>query len=131
MNDKLTAELVKKYPIIFRDFHGKAEDTAMCWGFECGDGWFGLLDQACSELQELMNAEPELEIVATQVKEKYGTLRFYVSSATDKAYDIIHFAENKSAITCEECGNETANGTKPYNGWERTLCSRCEFLNRL
>lgn len=56
---------------------------------------------------------------ASQVKEKYGTLRFYMSSANDKMYDMIEDAESKSAVTCEECGQP---GELRGGGWLRTLC---------
>lgn len=57
--------------------------------------------------------------VADQVKEKFGTLRFYVDSATDKHYNYIDFAELMSGRTCEECGKP---GQTYYMGWHRTLC---------
>jgi len=25
--------------------------TAMCWGFECGDGWYNIIDVLCSRIQ--------------------------------------------------------------------------------
>jgi hypothetical protein len=57
--------------------------------------------------------------VAVQVKEKFGTLRFYVDGATDKHYNYIDFAELMSGRTCEECGKQ---GQTYYMGWHRTLC---------
>jgi hypothetical protein len=57
--------------------------------------------------------------IADQVKEKYGTLRFYVNRATDTQYNYIDFAELMSGRTCEECGKP---GQTYYMGWHRTLC---------
>jgi hypothetical protein len=56
---------------------------------------------------------------ASQVKEKYGTLRFYMSGGTDKIYEFIDEAERKSAQTCEVCG---AHGDLRVGGWLKTLC---------
>jgi hypothetical protein len=57
--------------------------------------------------------------VASQVKEKFGGLRFYVQAATDKHYNYISFAESMSYRTCEECG---APGKTYTDGWHTTLC---------
>lgn len=64
-------------------------------------------------------------IEATQVKEKFGTLRFYVDYGEEYADEIeklIRQAENESAITCEDCGNP--GKTRP-GGWIKTLCDDC------
>jgi hypothetical protein len=63
--------------------------------------------------------EPVLQVVATQVKEKYGTLRFYFDGGDDYIDGIIAMAESMSARTCEVCG---APGTSNGGGWIRTLC---------
>ena len=62
--------------------------------------------------------------IAVQVKEKFGTLRFYVDHCTDEQSAVIHFAELLSARMCEVCGaTQTA---KTYReGWHRTLCDTC------
>ena len=57
--------------------------------------------------------------VAVQVKEKFGTLRFYVDRATDAQYNYIEFAELMSSRTCEVCGEH--GQTYPI-GWHQTLC---------
>lgn len=59
---------------------------------------------------------------ASQVKEKFGTLRFYLTSGTDEMYDLIHEAEAKSATTCEDCGTP---GKRRGGGWILTLCDQC------
>ena len=57
---------------------------------------------------------------ASQVKEKYGTLCFYMTSASDEMYKLIGEAEKKSEVTCEVCGNK-GEGRNDY-GWYSTLC---------
>jgi hypothetical protein len=61
-------------------------------------------------------------IRATQVKEKYGTLRFYLSASTDEMENIIDEAERLSAITCEQCG---ADAKLRGTSWVTTLCDQC------
>ena len=60
---------------------------------------------------------------ATQVKEKYGTLRFYMSFETEEIQRLIATAEALSAQTCEQCG---AVGRQRNGGWIKTLCDSCD-----
>jgi hypothetical protein len=59
---------------------------------------------------------------ASQVKEKYGTLRFYMTHATEEMYAITDKAERQSSKTCEECGKP---GKIRGRGWLYTRCSAC------
>ncbi len=56
-----------------------------------------------------------------QVKEKFGTLRFYCSG-TDAIDRYIRLAERLSALTCEDCGKP---GKANDSGWIRTQCDDC------
>jgi hypothetical protein len=59
------------------------------------------------------------QVVAVQVKEKYGTLRFYYDGGDDFIYGIVQMAESMSEVTCEACGNP---GKLRNGGWIQTLC---------
>ena len=50
MRKELDEALCAKYPLIFRDRHENMQVTAMCWGFECGDGWYKIIDTLCGLL---------------------------------------------------------------------------------
>lgn len=50
MSPELDKQLCENYPEIFCDRHADMSRTAMCWGFECGDGWYALIDTLCSRL---------------------------------------------------------------------------------
>ena len=126
--------LCKKHKKIFKEN----------WGFECGDGWFALIDTLCNSIQSHINwrmqhiSDEELEdlqVVATQVKEKFGTLRFYFD--TEFNYEtvqhkimesIICYAEEKSARTCEVCGTNEYGKTvknRQVGYWYKTECLEC------
>jgi hypothetical protein len=172
MKKELDEALCAKYPEIFRDRHGKMSETAMCWGFACGDGWYPLIDRLCALLmadvtqlreslafaqktlanpdapawakeaytpakrerleQQLAEAVQQLP-VATQVKEKFGGLRFYYSSGKPEHAYYVRFAESMSYSICEDCGT-TAN-VRRTTGWIRTICVPCateqNLLDRL
>jgi hypothetical protein len=96
----------------------------MCWGFECGDGWFDLIKRLSERLKEISERTGD-DIQAEQVKEKYGTLRFYINGGDEEAYKTIDKAERESEHTCELCGNNAGRLTEQF-GWWRVLCQKCE-----
>jgi hypothetical protein len=76
MKKELELQLVKKYPIIFKDYGGDMRNTCMSWGLECGDGWYNLIDELCENVMTLIG-DKDIKVTAAQVKEKFGGLRFY------------------------------------------------------
>jgi hypothetical protein len=64
---------------------------------------------------------PELveQVVATQIKEKFGTLRFYYQGGDNYIRGLESMADSMSARICEDCGKP---GKKTTGGWIRTLC---------
>ena len=48
-------KLFKKYPKIFRQKDLSPTVTAMCWGIETGEGWYGLIDLLCEEIQHMID----------------------------------------------------------------------------
>ena len=71
--------------------------------------------------EALLRDVPEkvYQVVATQVKEKFGSLRFYHNGGDDYVYGVISMAESMSAHTCEDCGKP---GLMRDSGWIRCLC---------
>jgi hypothetical protein len=130
MNKELELQLVKKYPKILKDYKGDAMQTCMAWGMEHEDGWFDLLDKCMEKLQYFCDlcfykSGIEVQVVATQIKEKFGTLSFYTNvynaNSTEHSIidNIIDAAEIKSAHTCEVTGKEGTICKR--GGWYKTL----------
>jgi len=183
MKQELDKLLCERYPKMMVNRNKPMMETCMCWGFECGDGWFNILDQLMGNIQnhidwkvkqrdgaikyndmaaqakagnfdlfeEDMKALPNdeykekrlAEIVAgdfrelpdvipqvtlDQVKEKYGTLRFYYSGGDDVIDGMVRMAESMTEVTCEECGNV---GERRGGGWIHTFCTPCEEAREL
>jgi hypothetical protein len=116
------------------------KETAMCWGFECNDGWYKLIDKLSSKLEainkrlwedqsiwkKLFTTKKPDYIVACQVKEKYGSLSFYFYGGgkyDGEAQDLVSQAESESAVTCEFCGKP--GRIRPSSGWLTCLCPEC------
>lgn len=122
MKAQLQQQLFDKYPKIFRQKDLSMQETAMCWGFACGDGWYTLIDELCSAIQWRVKHK-ELFFEATQVKEKYGTLCFYYYGGDDYIQGLVSMAETMSGHICEICGN---TGKTQGKGWIQTRCDSCE-----
>lgn len=120
MNKDLDKFLCAQYPKLFAQRMHRPRDTAMCWGFECGDGWFNVIDNLCKEIQEYLDNNPHIEqIHAVQVKEKYGGLRFYLDFSTEEIDKMIRKAEVEASKTCDVCGKP---GELGGSGWYATRC---------
>lgn len=124
MREELDKELCEKYPKIFANRYGDMRTTAMCWGFECGDGWYDILNQLCGLIQHHIDWENRKEekveqVIAVQVKEKFGTLRFYYDGGDQYIRGLVAMAESMSSVTCETCGKP---GHLRGVGWLYTAC---------
>ena len=133
MDKNLEKALFEKYPIILRDMYGDKTKTCLTWGIECGDGWYNLLDNLLKFLQWHANKNNYPQVVATQIKEKFGTLSFYFKydsesfqSSNGKSEYIegaIAFAERMSSQICEVCGKP--GKIERVNGWFSCKCDEC------
>jgi hypothetical protein len=126
MSPELDKQLVEKYPMIFVNRHADMKTTAMCWGFDHNDGWYWIIDNLCSCIQGYIDNNSHLnitQVVATQVKEKYGSLRFYYDGGDEKIDGMVWLAEHQSWNTCENCGS--TKNIIHTEGWIQTLCKSC------
>lgn len=177
MSPEKDAYLCEKYPKIFVNRNSDVKESCMSWGFEINDGWFQLINHACSLIQShidwkneqieknirfnlaiekalvgdltslyeaLSIKNPEVvstwqqeqidkalagelrkvsdkipQLVADQIKEKFGTLRFYTTGGDEYTSGVVRMAESLSCVTCEVCGKP---GMTSGKGWIKTTC---------
>jgi hypothetical protein len=177
MSPEKDAYLCEKYPKIFVNRNSDVKESCMSWGFEIDDGWFQLINHACSLIQshidwkneqieksikfnlaiekayagdlsslyealyikdpsiisawqqeevdkalagELRKVSDKIpQLVADQIKEKFGTLRFYTSGGDEYTSGVVRMAESMSCVTCEVCGKPGMTNGK---GWIKTTC---------
>jgi len=179
MKPELDKQLCEKYPKIFKNRNASQIESCMYWGIDVSDGWYDIIDALCQAATytyttsimvdeadgKRLNIAPysytnettyhfEIkppQLVADQVKEKFGTLRFYyhteleekmsylketgkypeLDKILERYYNyfdgIVHFAETLSERTCEVTGlkgemHVTGGGG---SGWYKTL--NCEY----
>ena len=183
MKQELDKLLCERYPKMMVNRNKGMQETCMCWGFECGDGWFNILDQLMGNIQHHIDwkdkqrnwaiqhnaivtqcregifdlfeesmksvVDPEYkekrlaellangfrevpetiaQVTLDQVKEKFGTLRFYYTGGDDYISGLVSMAESMTEVTCESCGNP---GERRGGGWVHTYCTPCEEAREL
>lgn len=122
MSPELDKQLVEKYPLIFANRFGSPHQTGMCWGFECGDGWYDLIDTLCASIQNRCNVAAIPQVIATQVKEKFGGLRFYFTGGDYFIDGMVEVVEELSTKICDTCGDRGKCITD--QGWWYTACEK-------
>jgi len=114
-----TKRLFEELPQLFRGRFQPITQNLMPFGFECHDGWLPLIHTLCAKIT-VHAAEAKLDVMAVQVKEKWGALRFYVHGEDDYIESLIRDAEEASSHTCEWCG--APGGLWSRGGWYVTRC---------
>lgn len=133
MREELDRKLCEDFPKIFKDRDGDMQSTLMCFGFCHGDGWYNIIRNMCHAIQFHIDHLPEekreaCQVVAVQVKEKFGALRFYYNGGDSYVNGVVDMAALMSTATCEECGSP---GSLNRSGWISCLCQPCrEKLSR-
>ena len=86
--------------------------------FAISDHW---LELVCDLIKNLIDVGWDKKIL--QIKEKYGSLRFYISEGSDEIYKLIDKAENDSFTICESCGK--VGKLRGNLSWIQVLCEDC------
>lgn len=82
--------------------------------FGVGEGWYGIIKDMIAELVEF-----GWDKRVSQVKEKFGGLRFYIENTPEGANGILIKYEALSYSICETCSEA---GSLRKGGWMKTLC---------
>ena len=83
--------------------------------FGVNRGWYPIVRSLIEDLISL-----GWDKQTTQVKEKFGGLRFYINTGSDGIHQRILQAEKESYETCEVCGKH--GELRKDIGWYSTLC---------
>ena len=143
-------ECIKLCPILYSNINKSMDKTCMCWAWECGYGWWEKICDLSYQIEALNIQYRKYGVmcIADQVKEKYGTLRFYYTIHTEEDMDGID--ENEQIVisrsfdievsnlvsktvdicykTCERCGARIGDKYYPRcetHGWISYICDKC------
>ncbi len=125
MNQNNTRKLIKKFSHLYRYYRRPSTESSMCFGFQCGDGWFNLLWELSSDIDKTLKRVSPAKakrFAVTEVKEKFGGLRYCVNYST---FDISYWITRaiwKSLTVCMLCGKpgDLRRGLRNL-----TLCDQC------
>ena len=140
-SDELQTRIAKECCVLY--------DGAESAAWACGPGWDDPLEKLSYKLEALnvqLYDRWKVKVVAAQVKEKFGTLRFYFDCLVDVngeptreqvvlshyvedlASEYVRKAEEECYGVCEECGTPIGADESPRCctlGWYRYLCRGC------
>lgn len=102
--------------VLKNKFPGMLDDIGMIW---CDDGWYGLIESACSCVSMHLKNRSIEGFRFTQIKEKFAGLRMYNEGGDEFTSGVITMAESMSYKTCEVTGNPGIRCRK--GGYIRTL----------
>ena len=113
-------QIIKKYPKIFQMYEGNP--GGVNWSIE--PGWERLIDWMCDIIQDYVDEYGISQVECTQIKEKYGELRFYYVGGDNFTDKIVDIAEELSLFFCQDCGEVNAT-SHSLGGWITTVCDKC------
>ena len=119
--DEFVDGLKTKYPKMFERPYG---------GVCVGEGWWPIIEALCNQIHHHVKWKQEQkekysrgdgcpDVVVSQIKEKFGGLRFYYEGGDECVDGMVRMAESWAARSCEVCGHP---GKSRQGGWIRTLC---------
>jgi hypothetical protein len=139
-------EIESRYPRVFgtravtnTNDAGATDEFATIHEWEFGFGWDGLIENLAHLIDYEIERNPKLlethteefqdnqyempPFRITQMKEKFGGLRFYYEGGNNRIHGWAEMTENLSQAVCEVCG-EIGHPCK-NEGWMKTLCPEC------
>jgi hypothetical protein len=128
-----TEEIIAKYPKIFEDYQGNPGKVN--W-YGVPTGWLPIIDKLCGAIQEYIDHHVSYtkdgqykpnQVKCSQMKEKFGGLRFYTDGHDEVVDGMIKMAEYWCDHTCQDCSSEEDLGIT--SGWVSVLCRSCAIAN--
>lgn len=88
-HDRCVEEMWQKCPLLYKECLGWRRGTVQGVYWDCGSGWdtaLTMLSYKLEALNLLFFPKFRIRIVAQQIKEKFGTLRFYFTVADEAPF---------------------------------------------
>jgi hypothetical protein len=126
MKPELEVQIRTRWPDWFGQ-HSDYTKSLMRYGFQHGDGWYGLLVKTFERIEpEVIAFNLELAKIGTQfeiieIKEKFGELRIIAMPTAPEILFAFMDARRESLTICELCG---ASGVR-HTAYSQTRCTQC------
>lgn len=105
MDEKLDRLLCRNHPALFAERILAPENSGMGYGFECGDGWFPLIETLSSVIDNAVRHDEMPPVVVIQVKEKISRLRFRFRGGNAQTRAMVELAESLSERIDQDTGH--------------------------
>ena len=78
MRDDLELKLQEEFAFMWQNNVDEEKHLYRRWGCECSSGWYDIIHDCCKQIEErYAQDDVEIDFEPAQIKEKWGTLRFY------------------------------------------------------
>lgn len=111
-HNRWTDEVSEDYDYSYNELDAMPDAWAKAFGYE----------MLCEIKDELVKSNYLYDYRITQIKEKYGTLRWYDFGGSEELFKIISKYCNLSAKICIRCGAPATHYTR---GWISYICEKC------
>ena len=150
MKQELEQQIYEIDPVFFRQKDLDMTQTCMCWGIECGDGWFEPIREFVTKVRMLNDMLKPFNtcLVAEQIKSKWADFTCYWNidvlddtknvELTEEQQDMVDFAHSimddlvrgcveKCSHTCELCGKHSFWDDEVFacGSWLTVKCLDC------
>jgi len=121
--DRVFAQkIIEECPITYEHYITPGKDYLKYNALGVGFGWLLPIYKFSKKLEEY-NTTAEEAARPAQIKEKFGTLRYYLNWTTDEINDWMGECEAECSKRCEYCGG--TDRVQPTGGWVKNLCVNC------
>lgn len=123
-------EIEARYPRVFGNGTNSPDQSVGTVYWEFGYGWDTLIENLAAAIDREIEKDPSIAEGDTpfrvvQMKEKFGTLRFYYDGGNDRIHGLVKLTEGLSASVCEVCGSLGTLCERKSGSWVKTLCEDC------
>lgn len=117
-DNRMLNDFFEKYPTLFPSDDRK---NTFYYNFSIREGWKDLVEMLCGAIvfheKNNVDSAEYTQVRIKQVKEKFGSLRFYYSGGDRYIRGLVDLAEMMSSTICEVCGEkgEIVNSSGYYH----------------
>ena len=102
-------ELPEEFPLTFRNAYVDYVD----------EGWLQIMREGCALIEAILKEDPTIPFQIMDIKEKFGTLRFYYIGGNEQIDEIADRMMELTSSACQRCGKP---GTLYTRGWMYVAC---------
>lgn len=122
MSPELDTKLCERHPRLF-----KSASLDKGWGFECLDGWFGIIDTLCSLIENHQSRGSASRFRIYRIREKFGLLEVNYAHPDRYIQGLVDMASAMSGQICEVCSQNAR--INESGDWLSTRCPEHEHAD--